>query len=52
MYWRNDRSIAEADAYRILFNDIESDEEYFKELNIVSTVSGPVNDAIGQGRLV
>ena len=46
MSWRNDRSIAEADVYRILFNDIDSDEEDFEELNIVSTGSGTVNGAI------
>ena len=46
MSWRSDRSIAEADAYPILFNDIDSDEGDFEELNIVSTGSGPIDDAI------
>ena len=41
------KSIAEADAYRILFNDIHNDEKKFEQLNIVSTGSGPVDDAIG-----
>ena len=47
MSWHNDRSVPEDDAYQILFNDIDSDEENFEKLSIVSTGRGPVDDAIG-----